>query len=203
MPPVIRTERAQYVGVTPMPEILPGADSDPKFLQAARRKPVSNRVMQVPRDLRDFKDPPNFLATRRLPALEGPGDRPPVLARDVHEANMQQREFGVGYFTQFRSERPPTGIQLLRPFHKVPVDPRDMEMGMGGGASTWGEYNRGYRHLTRHDLKDPRYKKPVFRTKRNAEEGRSTQSRKREKRTRGKVEGLGMVGASGKARRLV
>lgn len=154
---------AKFIGTDARPEAFPSLCKDIHFDGLVPTDELAGQPVSIPIQDDDFLDTATFLSTKPMAPLEmgTQGDRPPIVPQSVSAAAINKNVFGAGYATQFRVDRPPQGIQILREKIDVPVDPMEVEHRSGVGF--WGALNQGWDVEFNHDqINDPRYKPPTF-----------------------------------------
>lgn len=146
-----------------------GMDSRPSQFSSLGTKPgaeggsvpvpgaAPDRVISIPvrdRDLQDsFQQPP--VAMRALSDKATRQTYVPEADR-IREAAIEGRVFGAGYMPTYKADKPPQGIQVLRPILNVPFRPADDNMTM----QPWtGPYNP-LTEMQQFNVSDPSYQPP-------------------------------------------
>jgi len=138
------------------PEVYSSLCQDPTF--ASAQAPAGNELLVLPRQTTDTRESFKYDIQVNTPNSAVASGRSSFVPSEqaVREAATNSRVFGAGTWTPYRSEKPPQGIQMLRPEIPVPVSMDASFMGQPthGAFNTWqpGEMLQ----------EDPRYQAPKF-----------------------------------------
>jgi len=155
----VRDTGVRVLGHGNRPQIYASLCEDDAFGSA--RAPAGNEVLVLPRREGNTakRDDYRFDLTVNAPNTSVEAGRTSFVPTDetVREASMNSRVFGAGSHIPFRSEKPPQGIQFLRPFIDVPIDATAAFMAQPTHAG-WNTFKPSEILQS-----DPRYVEPKFR----------------------------------------
>lgn len=116
----------RFIGTDARPELLTNLVVDDEYrnaMTATLDRAGPGSVLSIPVRSEDLKDSMvQGLNTRQAAPLNFSESRNVFTAPDVSKAAIDHRVFGMGYVENFRSEKPPQGLNYLREHIKVPVD---------------------------------------------------------------------------------
>ena len=128
--PVTPAQGNTYLGVDSRPQFLTDLSVDSAYqkavsaalAQTASTTTSAATAISVPVNPQDLQDAMQAAQPRQLPPMQFASARVPYTVQQVEQAAIDSRVFGSGWVDTFRKDKPPQGIQYLRPVVNVPVD---------------------------------------------------------------------------------
>ena len=123
---LVAAQTNTYLGVDSRPQLLTDLYTDTTYqnaVHAALAQPqTGGTTLSVPVSAKDMQDSMQAINPRQVAPMQFPSSRVPYTVNQVEQAAIDSRVFGSGWVDTFRKDKPPQGIQYLRPTYNVPVD---------------------------------------------------------------------------------
>ncbi len=157
-----------FLGQTAQPDVLVNVRQDPSFAnQAIMMSSMAGTAAPASYNMTGQPDTAGGYSTRDMAPLYVPDPidaqiqtAAALLPDDLLKTAIASSTFGQGYFSTFRSDKPPQGYDMLRPVIPVPISG---DFGNAGyipsvgpfNNTSFNSFNNGY---------DPRYSAPSYDT---------------------------------------
>lgn len=157
-----------FLGQTAQPDVLVNVRQDPALAnQAIMMSSMAGTSAPASYQMMGTEDTSGGYSTRNMAPLYVPDPidaqiqtASALLPDDLLKTAVAYSTFGQGYFSTFKSDKPPQGYDMLRPTIPVPLDGDFKNAGFIPSVgpfnnTTFNQFNNGY---------DPRYSAPTYDT---------------------------------------